>query len=424
MRTDTIAAVATSLSDAGIGIVRISGPDAVEVADGIFQTKGGKHLLKTFSSHTVHYGYIAEQGEILDEVMVSVMKAPKSYTREDTVEINCHGGVLLVRRVLEAVLHHGARLAEPGEFTKRAFLNGRIDLAKAEAVMDLIQAKNDFARKVSFSQLRGNISEEIKSLRKKILYEIAFIESALDDPEHVSLDGYAQKLTKNVDIILCRLKKLLDSADNGRMRKEGIRTVIVGKPNVGKSSFLNFLLGEERAIVTDVPGTTRDTLEEFVLLQGIGLYLVDTAGIRNTDDLVEKIGVDRAEKHAMEADLVVYVADTSRPLDEDDLKIIEMIKHKKVIVLFNKSDLPSVLEKSNILDKFGSTNENIRLIYTSTKDYSGLDAFADAVQDLFYEGKLSTDEEPVITSLRHKEAAAEAYKSLLLVKESLQNQMP
>ncbi len=424
MKTDTIAAVATALSDAGIGIVRISGPDAVEVVNRIFQTKGGKHPLLTFASHTLHYGYIAERGELLDEVMVSVMKAPKSYTREDTVEISCHGGVLLVKRVLEAVLRHGARLAEPGEFTKRAFLNGRIDLAKAEAVMDLIQAKNDFARRVSFLQLRGNISGEVKSLRKMILYEIAFIESALDDPEHISLDGYAQKLTQRVDDILFRLKKLLDSADDGRVRKEGIRTVIVGKPNVGKSSLLNFLVGEERAIVTDVPGTTRDTLEEFIRLQGIGLQLVDTAGIRNTEDIVEKIGVDRAEKYAAEADLVIYVTDTSLPLDKDDLKIIEMVKHKKVIVLLNKSDLPSVLEKDQILSLFGNTNKNIRLIKTSTKDSTGLDSFADAVQDLFYAGGLSMDDEPVITNLRHKEAISEAYESMLLVKGSLQNQMP
>ncbi|MDO4334115.1 MAG: tRNA uridine-5-carboxymethylaminomethyl(34) synthesis GTPase MnmE [Eubacteriales bacterium] len=424
MKSDTIAAIATALSDSGIGIIRISGPDALEVADKVFQTKGGSHIFKSFQTHTIHYGYIADQGEIIDEVMISLMKEPRSYTKEDTVEISCHGGVLLMRRVLETVLKNGARLAEPGEFTKRAFLNGRIDLSKAEAVMDLIHSKNEFALKSSVKQLRGSVSDEIKSLRAAILYEIAFIESALDDPEHISTEGYPEKLSEIVDELLTRLKKLLDSADDGKMRKEGINTVIVGKPNAGKSSLLNILVGEEKAIVTDVAGTTRDILEESIRLHGIGLNIIDTAGIRRTDDVVEKIGVERARKYAQEADLILYVVDSSLPLDDSDRQIMDMISGKKTIILLNKTDLESVVTEESLKEAIGSGSEKMRMIRTSTKENKGIDEFEKAVSEMFFHGQLQTDDEVVITNMRHKEAIRNAYESLLMVKKSLEDQMP
>lgn len=424
MKTDTIAAIATALSDSGIGIIRVSGPEALEVADRVFQTKNGKHPLMGYDTHTIHYGYIADQGEIIDEVMVSLMKAPRSYTKEDTVEINCHGGVLLMQKVLETVLKNGARLAEPGEFTKRAFLNGRIDLSRAEAVMDLIHSKNDFALKSSLKQLRGSVAEEIKSLRAAIIYEIAFIESALDDPEHISTEGYSQKLSGVAEQILARLQKLLDSADDGKMRREGINTVIVGKPNAGKSSLLNLLVGEEKAIVTDIAGTTRDILEESIRLHGIGLNIIDTAGIRSTEDVVEKIGVERAKKFAEDADLVVYVVDSSMPLDENDKQIIELIKDKKTIILLNKTDLDSAVEEDALKNALGAADEDICMIRTSTKDNTGIEEFENAVRDMFFSGKLRMDDEVVITNMRHKEAIQDAYRSMLLVKESLENEMP
>lgn len=424
MKSDTIAAIATALSDSGIGIIRISGPDALDVADKIFRTKTGKHILKDFETHTIHYGYIADREEIIDEVMVSIMKAPRSYTTEDTVELNCHGGVMLMRRVLEAVLKNGARLAEPGEFTKRAFLNGRIDLSKAEAVMDLIHSKNEFALRSSVKQLRGSVSEEIKSLRAAILYEIAFIESALDDPEHISTEGYSEKLSGIADQLISRLKKLLDSADNGKILKEGINTVIVGKPNAGKSSLLNILVGEEKAIVTDVAGTTRDVLEESIRLHGVGLNIIDTAGIRNTEDVVEKIGVEKARKYALDADLLIYVVDSSRPLDDSDRQIIDMIRQKKSIILLNKTDLEPVVTESMLKQAIGAENEEIRMIRTSTKENRGIDEFEKVVCDMFFHGQIHTDDEVVITNMRHKEAVQKAYESLLMVKQSLDNQMP
>lgn len=424
MKTDTIAAIATALSDSGIGIIRISGPEAVEIADQVFQTKSGRHILKTFDTHTIHYGYIADQGEIIDEVMVSLMKAPRSYTTEDTVEINCHGGVLLMKRVLEAVLKNGARMAEPGEFTKRAFLNGRIDLSRAEAVMDLIHSKNDFALKSSVKQLRGSVAEEIKSLRAAILYEIAFIESALDDPEHISTEGYREKLLNVVDQLLIRLKKLLDSADDGKMRREGINTVIVGKPNAGKSSLLNLLVGEEKAIVTEVAGTTRDALEESIRLHGIGLNIIDTAGIRNTEDVVEKIGVEKAKKFAQDADLVIYVVDSSRPLDENDAQIIKLIQNKKTIVLLNKTDLAAAVTRESFAAALGIEGADLCMIRTSTKEHTGIEEFEEAIQNMFFHGKLQMDDEVVITNMRHKEAIQNAYDSVLMVKESIFNDMP
>ncbi len=420
-QTETIAAIATALSDSGIGIIRISGKEAIPVGDRIYRSKNGCHSLKDYGSHTIHYGFIVDGEEILDEVMVSVMRAPKTYTREDTVEINCHGGILIMRRILEAALANGARLAEPGEFTKRAFLNGRIDLAKAEAVMDLIRSRNDYARKASFSQLEGSVSERIRGIRQEILTELAFIESALDDPEHISTEGYPEKLSAKVDGLIAECRRLIESAENGRLLREGISTVIVGKPNAGKSSLLNFLAGRERAIVTDIAGTTRDALEEAVSLNGISLNVIDTAGIRSTSDLVEQMGVEKAEQYAKEADLLLYMADSSVPLDESDERILKLIRGRKCIALLNKSDLATVLSEEELKEKLP---QGVPVVRVSVKENQGLDEFGRVITELFFEGKLGFNEEVVITSMRHKEALMAARDSLLEVKKSLEAGMP
>ena len=431
MQTDTIAAIATAVSDSGIGIIRISGSDALLVADKVYRSPKNQKKLSQAASHTIHYGYIYDEDELIDEVMVAVMRSPHSYTTEDTVEINCHGGILVMNRILETVLHHGARLAQPGEFTKRAFLNGRIDLSKAEAVMDLIHSKNEFAMKASVNQLKGSVSAKVRSLREDILYEIAFIESALDDPEHISLEGYPDKLMAKTRGLSQELKKLIDSADNGKMLKDGIRTVILGKPNAGKSSLLNVLVGEDKAIVTSVAVTTRDVLEESIKLHGIGLNMIDTAGIRDTEDEVEKIGVEKARKYANQADLVIYVVDSSRELDENDEEIIELIRDKKVIVLLNKTDLEPVVTEEQIKDKFREIYEgeekhddSLHVIRTSTKDNTGIDEFEKTIQDMFFAGRIAVNDEIYITNQRHKEALVEAYDSLKMVQKSLEDEMP
>lgn len=426
MKTDTIAAIATALSESGIGIIRISGEEAIETADRIFRTKSGKKILKNVESHTIHYGFIVDTKEsdekIIDEVMVSVMKAPRSYTAEDTVEINCHGGVLMMQKIMELTLKNGARMAEPGEFTKRAFLNGRIDLAKAEAVIDVIHSKNEYALNSSVSQLKGSLSNLIKSLRAALLYEIAFIESALDDPEHISLEGYPEELSSKVEKFIKELENLISTADNGKLIKEGINTVIVGKPNAGKSSLLNLLVGEERAIVTEIAGTTRDVLQESIKLQGIGLNVIDTAGIRNTKDVVEQIGVERAKKYAADADLIIYVVDASVPLDENDQDIIPLIQSKNTIILLNKSDLECIVEEEELLSQIAS--DNVRIIKTSTRENTGIDILEENIKDMFFHGKIKMNDEVVITNLRHKAALQDACDSLYQVRKSLEDEMP
>ena len=427
---DTIAAIATSLSDSGIGIVRVSGPDTIQICDKIFVTPSGKHILSSIKSHTIHYGFIVDaenDDKVIDEVMVSVMKAPKSYTMEDTVEINCHGGVLILQKVLEEVLKAGARIAEPGEFTKIAFLNGRIDLSRAEAVIDVIHAQNEYSMKSSINQLRGDLSNEIKRMREAIIYEIAFIESALDDPEHISLDGYTERLNDIVDSLLFDLDKLIKSADNGKLMKEGINTVIIGKPNAGKSSLLNRMVGDDRAIVTDVAGTTRDILTESIKINGIGLNIIDTAGIRNTADIVEKIGVDKAKKYALDADLIIYVVDASVDLDENDKEIMRLIGDKKTIILLNKTDLDMKVDEElfkELLEKEFSSNNHINIIKTSTKQNIGIDEFEQCIKDLFFAGDIKYNNEVVITNMRHKEALVNAYQSLAQVKNSLEMDLP
>ncbi len=418
MRTDTIAAIATAMSSSGIGIIRISGDESVEIVDRIFSMKNEKKL-SDMPTHTIHYGHIKDGDEVIDEVMVVLMRAPKSYTKEDTVEIDCHGGVYVMKRVLETVIKYGARPAEPGEFTKRAFLNGRIDLAQAESVIDIIHAKNEFALKSSEQQLSGSLSIEVKTVREKLLHEIAFIESALDDPEHISLDGYPETLHEIVEAAEKEIQKLLANSDNGKILKEGISTVIIGKPNAGKSSLLNTLVGEERAIVTDIAGTTRDVLEEQINLNGIILNVIDTAGIRETDDVVEKIGVDRAKKYLNEADLVIYVVDTSTQLDENDYEIMDLLKDRKAIILLNKSDLTPVTDGGSIrqhLDK--------KMIAVSAKEQTGIEELEETIREMFFTGEVTFNDEVYITNIRHKTALQEALNSLNLVVQSILDGMP
>lgn len=421
MKTDTIAAVATAMSNSGIGIIRISGDESIAISDIIYRNKSNERVLKNYKSNTIHYGFVYDGDEIVDEVMISVLKKPNSFTTEDTVEINCHGGILVINRILDIIIKNGARLAEPGEFTKRAFLNGRIDLSEAEAVMDIISSKNESALKNSVKQLRGSVHRKVSELRKAIIYEIAFIESALDDPEHISLEGYPDKLYKKVNELSGEIENLLATSENGRIIAEGIKTVIVGKPNVGKSSLLNLLVGEEKAIVTDIAGTTRDVLEEDIKINGISLHIIDTAGIRSTEDIIEKIGVERAVSYLQDADLVIYVVDSSVPLDKNDFDIMKMIKDKKSIVLFNKTDLNSEISLDE-LKKF--LNNNVIIIKTSTKENTGIEDLEKAVQKLFFSGKIDLDSEIMITNLRHKESLEEALDGLKLVKESLKADMP
>lgn len=422
MKTDTIAAISTAMTNSGIGIIRVSGEDAISIVHSVFINKRNQKCLNSYRSHTIHYGYIVDNNQLpVDEVMVSIMKAPHSYTMENVVEINCHGGVFIVQKIMDIVKNAGARIAEPGEFTKRAFLNGRIDLSRAEAVMDMISSKNEFALKSSMKQLKGSLFEMIKKMREDILYEIAFIESALDDPEHISLENYPEKLLNKTEIICDTLKKLLDTAHDGKLLKEGIQTVIVGKPNVGKSSFLNILVGEDKAIVTEVAGTTRDILEETISFGGITLNITDTAGIRNTDDIVEKIGVERTRKALEEADLIVYIVDSSLPMDENDFDIIRMIKDKKIIVLLNKSDLNVCVTEEEIKTYF---SDEIKILKTSMTGKEGIDRFAEIIKEMFLTGDISYNDEVYITNMRHKEAIKDAYDSMLQVRKSIENAMP
>lgn len=419
MKTDTIAAIATAMSNSGIGIVRISGDEALDVADRIFRPKKGSRKVSDMETHTIHYGYVTDGDEVIDEVMLLIMKAPRSYTCEDTIEIDCHGGVLVMKKILETVLKYGARPAEPGEFTKRAFLNGRIDLSQAESVIDVINAQNELALKSSVSQLQGAVLEKIKAIRAVVLHEIAFIESALDDPEHVSLEGYPEQLHEIISDAHSKVKKLLDSSDNGKMLKEGINTAIVGKPNAGKSSLLNILVGEERAIVTEIAGTTRDILQEQIQIGGIGLNVIDTAGIRDTEDIVEKIGVNKSREYIEKADLIIYVVDSSTELDENDQEIIEAIQNKKAIVLLNKSDLDAKTDASVL-----QTQLSKPILSISAKNNTGIHELETLIEEMFFSGKLSFNDEVYITNIRQKNALAEAQNSLKMVLQSIADGMP
>lgn len=417
-RTETIAAIATALSPAGIGIIRISGDDAMTVADRVFRSAGGRKRLADQKGYTVHYGHITEDGEVIDEVLALVMRAPHSYTTENCVEIQCHGGLFVLKRILAAILRNGARMAEPGEFTKRAFLGGRIDLSQAEAVMDLISAKNEYSRKSSLRQLSGSLSEKVKELRAKILYESAYIESALDDPEHISLEGYPEHLKTVLQPLVQEMEKLAEKFSSGRVLRDGIQTVILGKPNAGKSSLMNVLVGENRAIVTDVEGTTRDILEEQIHLRGISLNIIDTAGIRETDNIVEKIGVDKARNTVDKADLILYIVDGSRPMDENDRQIIELIGDRKAIVLLNKSDLAQVLSIEDVERAAGRP-----VLAVSAKEQTGIDALEERIEEMFLSGEIDFNDELIITNDRHRTALEEAVHSLRLVLQSIEDQM-
>ena len=416
---DTIAAVATAMTASGIGIIRISGPESRNITGKIYRSKGGKKKIEEVASHTINYGFIWDKEELIDEVLVMVMDGPRSYTGEDTVEIDCHGGVLAMKRVLETVIKYGARPAEPGEFTKRAFLNGRIDLSQAEAVIDVINAQNEYALKSSVSQLRGNIQRIIREIREQIIYQIAYIESALDDPEHISIDGYGDTLRGETELIKGKLDRLLDTVREGKLMKEGIKTVIVGKPNAGKSSLLNTLVGEERAIVTDIAGTTRDILEETIVLHGISLRMMDTAGIRSTEDVVEKIGVGKAIENAKDADLILYVVDASIPLDENDREIIALLRDKKAVVILNKTDLKQV-----VLEEDLKALVEHPIVSISAKEEEGIDRLEQQIKELFFAGKLTFNDEIYITNMRHKTALEEAKKSILLVENSIDMGLP
>ena len=410
----TIAAISTAMSASGIGIVRISGEKAMDVIANIYRSKNGKKDIREVGSHTIHYGFIYDGEEVVDEVLVMIMKGPHTYTGEDTVEIDCHGGVYAMKRVLETVLKNGAEIAEPGEFTKRAFLNGRLDLSQAEAVMDVIQAKNSMALKSSVEQLKGSVLRAVKEIRSKLIYHIAYIESALDDPEHISLDGYPQELHEVVEKESREISELLKTADDGRMIQEGIKTVILGKPNAGKSSLLNYLVGEDRAIVTEIAGTTRDILEEYISLNGITLRVIDTAGIRDTEDIVEKIGVGKAKQMAEDADLILYVVDSSLPLDENDEEIMELLNGRKSIVIYNKTDLVSVVDMEILKKKTGSP-----VIPVSVVEETGISQLEDDIKRMFFQGELTFNDEVYITNARHKAALEETLESLKLVENSI-----
>ena len=417
--TETIAAISTAMNNSGIGIVRISGDDAFDIIKKIFRPFREKNL-DDVSTHTVHYGTIMDGEEIVDEVLVLFMKAPHTYTREDTVEIDCHGGMYVLKKTLELVIRNGARPAEPGEFTKRAFVNGRIDLSQAEAVIDVINAENDFALKSALTQLKGSVSEKIRKERAVLLEQIAYIEAALDDPEHIEMDGYGEVLLPILKASNAEITKLLESADDGRIIKEGIRTVILGKPNVGKSSLLNALMGQERAIVTEIAGTTRDAIEESIRLKDVTLNIIDTAGIRDTEDIIEKIGVDKAREYAKEADLIIFVIDVSKELDSNDYEILNIIKGKKAVVLFNKQDLSVEAD----LEGLSRELENIPVIETSITMNQGLDELSEKIRDMFYNQEINFNDQVYITNIRQKNNLINAQQSLTKAMESIEAGMP
>ncbi len=420
MNTDTIAAIASGLSNSGISIIRVSGENAFKIGDKIFRAASGK-TVSDMESFKVAYGHIVSDERVIDEVLLIKMKAPHTYTREDIIEIDCHGGTVVTKAVLEAVFAAGARPAEPGEFTKRAFLNGRIDLSQAEAVSDIISAKSRLALNNSINQLRGDVKEKIKGLRDRILHETAYIEAALDDPEHYDLTGYPDELEKKIGAILDEINALIKSSDNGRIIKEGISTVILGRPNAGKSSLLNVILGQERAIVTDIAGTTRDTLEEMVLLDGIVLKMIDTAGIRDTDNVIERIGVDKAKKAADEADLILYVIDATAGISEEDISLLSILKDKRIIILINKTDV-EYLNSDEIITKI--PDRSVPVISISAMKQTGIDELKKCITNMFFAGKLDFNDETYITNLRQKNLLTEAGKSLEAVRNSIEAGMP
>lgn len=429
MEEKTIVGIA-SAAGGGIGIIRVSGSESMKIVDSIFhpgkfnneenEALIDKSYLQQQKSHTIHYGFIIDgNNEVVDEVMVSVMKAPATYTREDVVEINCHGGNYILQRVMQLLLEKGAFLAEPGEFTKRALLNGRIDLSQAEAVMKMISSKNEFALQSAVKQLEGSVSKYIQQIREQILYEMGRIESALDDPEHYDLTGYSDELFDKTEQQIVSLQRLLDRFENGRMKSEGINTVIVGKPNAGKSSLMNILLDEDRAIVTDIAGTTRDALQESVRLGGLMLNLIDTAGIHNTEDTVEKIGVDRAKQYIEQADFILFVVDGSEEWSDEDEQIIPLIAQKKGVILLNKADLKAKVSEQLLKDKLSWDT-----IAFSNETKQGLQQLEQYITDKFERGDLQFNDQICLTSIRHKNAVMQAVNALHRVEQSIKDGMP
>ena len=418
---DTIAAISTAPGEGAIGIVRISGDLAISIASSIYQC--GTKQLEEQKTHTIHYGHIVDpkSGEVYDEVMVSVLRAPKTFTREDIVEINCHGGIVAINRVLQLVLRMGARLAEPGEFTKRAFLNGRIDLSQAEAVMDLIRAKTDKSMQLAMRQLDGQLSNLIQNLRQEILNTLAQVEVNIDYPEYDDVEEMTlQLLREKTQQVLQGIRALLNTASQGKILRDGLKTAIVGRPNVGKSSLLNVLLREEKAIVTDIAGTTRDTIEEYVNVRGVPLQLIDTAGIRETDDVVEKIGVERSRKALKEADFVLLLLNQSETLQEEDIHLLETTKGMKRIILFNKTDLPSKLSKEDIAPY---ANEE-EIVTTSMLNKEGIDQLEEKIAGYFFQGQMNERDATYLSNTRHIALLEKAEQALVEVQNGIEMEMP
>ena len=418
---DTIAAISTAPGEGAIGIVRISGDLAISIASSIYQC-GTKQLEKQ-KTHTIHYGHIVDpkSGEVYDEVMVSVLRAPKTFTREDIVEINCHGGIVAINRVLQLVLRMGARLAEPGEFTKRAFLNGRIDLSQAEAVMDLIRAKTDKSMQLAMRQLDGQLSNLIQNLRQEILNTLAQVEVNIDYPEYDDVEEMTlQLLREKTQQVLQGIRALLNTASQGKILRDGLKTAIVGRPNVGKSSLLNVLLREEKAIVTDIAGTTRDTIEEYVNVRGVPLQLIDTAGIRETDDVVEKIGVERSRKALKEADFVLLLLNQSETLQEEDIRLLETTKGMKRIILFNKTDLPSKLSTEDIAP-YAPEEE---IVTTSMLNKEGIDQLEEKIAGYFFQGQMNERDATYLSNTRHIALLEKAEQALVEVQNGIEMEMP
>lgn len=420
MKEKTICAIATSLTNNSIGIIRISGPEAISITQKIFKTKNKKEI-NISQSHKVYYGFVFFNDEIIDEVLCITMRAPKSYTKEDVVEIHSHGSQIVLQKILKLLIDNGAILAEPGEFTKRAFINGRIDLSKAEAVIDIINSQTEYQRKAAISQLTGNIENKVNEYREEILNATAYIEAALDDPEHISIDEYKYELKEKINNIINQLNEIIINYNNGKIIKEGINTVILGKPNVGKSSLLNTLLGENRAIVTDIAGTTRDTIKESINIDGLLLNIIDTAGIReiNDDNYVEKIGIDKAKEEAKNADLIIYMIDASKDLENDyslkkeDLTILEKIKNKKIILLINKKDL---INKDILLNTL-----NYNTILFSTKTKEGLNELKITIKKLFLSGDINFNNQIFINNERQLLSFKQSKDSLENVLNSINN---
>ncbi|HCY8463290.1 tRNA uridine-5-carboxymethylaminomethyl(34) synthesis GTPase MnmE [Staphylococcus aureus] len=420
MDLDTITSISTPMGEGAIGIVRLSGPQAVEIADKLYK---GKHLLNDVPSHTINYGHIIdpESKEVVEEVMVSVLRAPKTFTREDIIEINCHGGILTINRVLELTMTYGARMAEPGEFTKRAFLNGRIDLSQAEAVMDFIRSKTDRASKVAMNQIEGRLSDLIKKQRQSILEILAQVEVNIDYPEYDDVeDATTEFLLEQSKEIKQEINRLLDTGAQGKIMREGLSTVIVGKPNVGKSSMLNNLIQDNKAIVTEVAGTTRDVLEEYVNVRGVPLRLVDTAGIRETEDIVEKIGVERSRKALSQADLILFVLNNNEALTQEDYTLYEVVKNEDVIVIVNKMDLEQNIDINEVKDMIGDTP----LIQTSMLKQEGIDELEIQIRDLFFGGEVQNQDMTYVSNSRHISLLKQARQTIQDAIDAAESDVP